>query len=909
MPKLYQYGRSASNQGAGIMSKMTSGINEYLPANTINDALMSDEIDVYPYREECVLFNADAHIVGKGVSSTKGMGYVRACVHSDESTTDKEVFYLMTSNTDYWRIIKHSYTISTGGTVLHADNMTMGSTPSDPTLVDSSSAIFKVEADTYYVFSNTHEKRIHFIKHTTVGDTYAYVDVPAYPKKMVAHASRIFFIDTSNKIWWCRAGDLYSWYSMEYDADAITTTRNCANAAFVLASQPTTTRQVMATVTKVDTIDTLGILTIVGTSGLDAAQTEILTLIEGRVQGSMAFKTITSATQSGWTIGGTTADTIIVGVAPVGLGFVTDDAGFWTLEQELFLHDFCILGNSLYIFTNHNIYAFNGYSPDTFSLSKSIADIGIDRMETPNGYRKLSTGRNVAYFIYDGFVYEFDGNNQPRIMSRPVVINNQSSNGIIGGIDFTGESWVLQAIADALCLYDYTGDTAYYYFYRFETKTWWKRSGFEMLDMVGIVPYVEDLECLVVAGGGGGGGGNGAGGGGGGGVALSGVASLSAGTHPVVVGLGGQNASSNGENSSFNGTTANGGGFGGTTFGAVGNDGGSGGGGRWDSGISANGVPGHGIAGQGHDGGTGGGLFSGYHGGGGGGAGANGVNYNTNGDNGGKGGVGLANSISGAEHYYGGGGSAGSGGDAGTAAVTGGGGAGGGSGHEAGYAGAVNTGGGGGGGTSTGVGGSGIVIIRYPTPAVPCATGGTITTDGAYTVHTFISSANLVLSAPIYATPATIEKIMYVPSFNRQAWFNMISLLSETLDYVYANEQGCTQGTLVPFFVTKAFNTNPSETGTLTEIILAIKGTNAQTANIKVQYSLTVDADDFADIKVLAAHVFTGDLEVISIPVPISNIANAHHYRIRVEIGNFSDTAGVYLYNIERRFRVKGRSR
>ena len=58
-----------------------------------------------------------------------------------------------------------------------------------------------------------------------------------------------------------------------------------------------------------------------------------------------------------------------------------------------------------------------------------------------------------------------------------------------------------------------------------------------------------------------------------------------------------------------------------------------------------------------------------------------------------------------------------------------------------GTAGTTNTGGGGGGsdGSSTYVngaaGGSGIVIIRYL--GIQAATGGTVTSSGGYTIHTF----------------------------------------------------------------------------------------------------------------------------------------------------------------------------
>jgi hypothetical protein len=60
-------------------------------------------------------------------------------------------------------------------------------------------------------------------------------------------------------------------------------------------------------------------------------------------------------------------------------------------------------------------------------------------------------------------------------------------------------------------------------------------------------------------------------------------------------------------------------------------------------------------------------------------------------------------------------------------------------------------GGGGGGGaygnTYGGYGGSGIVIVRYLTSDWGECTGGTITTYGNYTIHTFTSSGTLILVA------------------------------------------------------------------------------------------------------------------------------------------------------------------
>jgi hypothetical protein len=49
---------------------------------------------------------------------------------------------------------------------------------------------------------------------------------------------------------------------------------------------------------------------------------------------------------------------------------------------------------------------------------------------------------------------------------------------------------------------------------------------------------------------------------------------------------------------------------------------------------------------------------------------------------------------------------------------------------------------------SGGAGGSGVVIVRYLTAdlAGRTVTGGTITTSGSYTIHTFNSSSSLVIA-------------------------------------------------------------------------------------------------------------------------------------------------------------------
>jgi hypothetical protein len=232
---------------------------------------------------------------------------------------------------------------------------------------------------------------------------------------------------------------------------------------------------------------------------------------------------------------------------------------------------------------------------------------------------------------------------------------------------------------------------------------------------------------LLVVAGGGGGGTDGGGGGGAGGMITNGAYSLGAATYSVTVGDGGNgvvwlvSVGQNGQNSVFNDQTAVGGGYGsGDGLGDVdGARGGSGGG------SVGGGNGGAGTAGQGNAGGTANTTGTHFPGGGGGGAGAVGVSPATGSSNGGNGGDGLSYSISGSAVTYAGGGGAGASADGGGNSPGAGGAGGGGSGGTqptgAGADGASNTGGGGGAGSGGGVplsggkGGSGIVIVSYPT--------------------------------------------------------------------------------------------------------------------------------------------------------------------------------------------------
>ena len=264
-------------------------------------------------------------------------------------------------------------------------------------------------------------------------------------------------------------------------------------------------------------------------------------------------------------------------------------------------------------------------------------------------------------------------------------------------------------------------------------------------------PYTYSIDVLIVAGGGGGSRGTGGGGSGGGGLLYGSTSVISQIAYSLVVGAGGAAAAASGTlgsvgtNSTGFSATANGGGVG-SINGTLGLTGGSGGG---AGGASINGSNrANTAATQGASGGLTGAGFTGgaatgssyYAGSGGGGAGAVGVNHNgSSGSPGGAGGAGytwLNGSV-----YAGGGG----GGSENVVGASSGGTGGGGQGGDVSVlptAGTANTGGGGGAAGSnqaiTSNGGSGIVIIRYA--GAQRGTGGTVTSAGGYTYHTFTSS-------------------------------------------------------------------------------------------------------------------------------------------------------------------------
>lgn len=418
-----------------------------------------------------------------------------------------------------------------------------------------------------------------------------------------------------------------------------------ANAAYTLSAQPARAGVITATHTATSTVDTLGTLALVG-SYLGVVQSETLTPVNGqRVQSVKTYDAVTSITGSGWSaVAGT--DKITFGVGPAG-GYVQDDAGYWTVELERNLLDLEIIGNVLYLFSASRIYAFSGFSPDTFNLQMAIPDIGI--IKEGDTVSDVVAANNRLYFISGADVYEFDGQSMPRTISRPILVNNALTNGVMGGIDMPRSDAIGSSLAnywslaaDKTTLYIYVKDSelddgTYRYEFNLKTRTWWKKT-----------------------------------------------------------------------------------------------------------------VPNH------------------FH--------------------------------------------------------------------------------------------ASVVYPRF---------------------------------------------LWYFPNYNKTDVYTVVNSY-HTGDYTFnvLDDKGFTHD-YYPYIVTKAYNTNPSELGTLTTLILMLSGASGESADISVWFSLTTETDDFVEVWNDEDHLFTGDIETIEIPMPVSSIANAHHYRLKI----ISEGDALYLYNIERRFRVRGRSR
>jgi len=469
------YNRRIPGQYEGVISRPSAGLNEYTPATAINDNFLSDILDGTPYREEAIEFESVASLTA-GIFTTGNDGVILKAISIQNTENYALLVYNKTNET--WHIRVTNITAKT------LTNYTLTSYGLPITDIYSnfySSCNFSTEVNQFVCFTCSYAKVLMFYDHknTAVGKT----TLPFYPKKIISHANRVFAIDTNNILWWCRAGDLYSWYGIEYDDDMLMASGDMKNGAYTLTAQPDVPRPVTATITKTSTIDTLGSLALSGTNFFDQAQSEDLVPIDGRVQSLKSYKTV-AITGSGWTaVAGT--DKISFGVAPVSSGYVQDDAGFWTLENEQSLTDICVLSNNIYIFGVDNIYVFRGYSYDTFTLNTIIPGLGIKESSTPHNW--LATTNNMAYFFLNGDIYEFNGYDFPRLITHPIETNGQSSNLMFGGIETLTENYSIVADNNKLMIYDDRNllfATNEYYEYVIRSKTWWKKSGYTKYNSV-----------------------------------------------------------------------------------------------------------------------------------------------------------------------------------------------------------------------------------------------------------------------------------------------------------------------------------------------------------------------------------------------------------------------------------------
>jgi hypothetical protein len=395
---------------------------------------------------------------------------------------------------------------------------------------------------------------------------------------------------------------------------------------------------------------------------------------------------------------------------------------------------------SLTAYASGQMFAFVAANTNTGAVTINISSLGAKAI-TKNGNTALSAGDITANYL---FVIVYDGTQFQVVGVSATTFTNLTISGVLtlsgAGVQLTSSgtgAWKLpvgttaQRPTGASGLIRQNSTTGNPEWYDATTSQWLQFSQ----------PAGYTVNYLVVAGGGGGGSGlvttYMAAGGGAGGL-LSSSTSLSAGTAYTITIGGGGASNTNGSNSVISSIaiTAIGGGKGGSGAGTAG-AGGSGGGG---AGVGNNLAGGTGTVGQGNNGGTNGPASGAGSAGGGGGAGAVGGNGISSPQTGGAGGSGSSNSISGSAVTY-----AGGGGGAGDTVAGAGGSGGGGAGSISsfGAAGTANLGGGGGGGSAVGssaggAGGSGIVIISYL--GSQRGTGGTVTSSGGYTIHTFTSS-------------------------------------------------------------------------------------------------------------------------------------------------------------------------
>ncbi len=477
MAKYDNYSTSFYYQG--VMYRPTAGLNEYTPAIELSDNHVSDCLDLDPYRDRALQFNT----VGINQIFNGSEGVVRAAIPSygAEKDSGQTVMYVLVRSATGWSVIKATDTLGTVTKSVFA----LTNNSSD---ADASSCVFNTQAERYYCFVINNENRLHYIREVK-GD-YGYVDLPFLPNKMVVHANRIFIV-SDNILWWCRAGDLFSWYSEDYKEAAISSEQPLKNGALDIDAQPNTARLITFTHRKEGDTDVLGTITISGEADGESRSETITLISSGMVVSARRYDTINSIVVSDWSAVGS-PDKVTIGYGPIGSKYVQGDSGYWTIEREKTIYDMCVMSENIYLFGPHNIHVMQGYSYETFSLQQIIADVGLTKPVSEHGfgYSALAVVSNTIFFIYNNEVYSFDGHSRPMIISRPVIQNGGSVNAVFGGVSFTSDRWALAARNNVLYLYKTSDNPNYFYKYVFQTKTWWRYSGVDFSEIEQSQPSV-----------------------------------------------------------------------------------------------------------------------------------------------------------------------------------------------------------------------------------------------------------------------------------------------------------------------------------------------------------------------------------------------------------------------------------
>jgi len=155
----------------------------------------------------------------------------------------------------------------------------------------------------------------------------------------------------------------------------------------------------------------------------------------------------------------------------------------------------------------------------------------------------------------------------------------------------------------------------------------------------------------------------------------------------------------------------------------------------------------------------------------------------------------------------------------------------------------------------------------------------------------------------LHANIGTSFSVRYIPAQNRNTSYAVVYDTDGNSFYNF-NDIGV-KGTKTPYGVTKAFSSLPTDKETLTAVIVQLEATAGTDLSWKLYISNSADQDDFRLVKENDHYIASGTIDNIEVYLPVCCVPNVRQYRLKLEISG----GACKLYNIERRFRVRGRSR